>query len=222
MIRTDFSPGKPRLACSRIVPFFTLFYLLLAVGALRADEVQMQNGDRYLGQVLSLNTNSLVLQSDMLGTVRLPRGKVAFIALGSSADFARRVSAIKNASPPSRPALTNAPADWSKLMRQAAANRNLLQQVRNQFLAGADPTASRKFDELLAGLMSGQLNLSDLRKEAQTAADQIKTLKRDLGDESEGTLDGYLSILEDFLNETAPGQTTTNAPVKAPSSIHGR
>src|SRR5881397_996696 len=57
--------------------------LFLATIWLRADQVEMQNGDRYLGTVLSLDTNTLVLRSAVLGTVTLPRGKVALIHFGS-------------------------------------------------------------------------------------------------------------------------------------------
>jgi hypothetical protein len=37
---------------------------------LRVDQVQMQNGDRYAGKVVSMTANALVLQSDMLGSGR--------------------------------------------------------------------------------------------------------------------------------------------------------
>ena len=50
---------------------------------LRADQVELQNGDRYVGKVLSLTTNQLVLQSDVLGTIKLPREKVAVVTLGN-------------------------------------------------------------------------------------------------------------------------------------------
>src|SRR5437773_1817147 len=45
-----------------------LFILFLTAVWLRADQVEMQNGDRYLGTVLSLDTNTLVLRSAVLGT----------------------------------------------------------------------------------------------------------------------------------------------------------
>ncbi len=66
--------------------------------------------------------------------------------------------------------------------------------------------------------MSGKLTVNDLRKEAKSAADQLRAVKRDLGDDS-GTLDGYLSILDSFLNETAsPAGSATNAPASLPKS----
>src|SRR6266550_7083818 len=48
----------------------------------QADQIEMQNGDRYAGTVLTLTTNHVVLQSDVLGIVNLPRGKVTTITLG--------------------------------------------------------------------------------------------------------------------------------------------
>ena len=59
--------------------------LILAMACLRADQVEMQNGDRYVGTVLSMSADALVLQNDVLGTVKLPRGKVAHITMGPAA-----------------------------------------------------------------------------------------------------------------------------------------
>ena len=50
-----------------------------------AEQIEMQNGDRYVGKVLSLSNNVVVVRSEMLGTVRLPRSKVARITLGPEA-----------------------------------------------------------------------------------------------------------------------------------------
>ena len=42
--------------------------LILAATGIRADQVEMQNGERYLGEVLSIDTNALVLRSEVLGS----------------------------------------------------------------------------------------------------------------------------------------------------------
>src|SRR2546425_1927007 len=62
-----------------------LSILLLTSFALIADQIEMQNGDRYFGRLLTFTNDTLVLQSDLLGTVRLPRAKVASVVLGSAA-----------------------------------------------------------------------------------------------------------------------------------------
>ena len=61
--------------------------------SLPADQVTMSNGDRYVGRVISLNGDTVVLESDVLGTVRLPRGRVASISLEQRP--AGRLSAVR-------------------------------------------------------------------------------------------------------------------------------
>jgi hypothetical protein len=75
-------------------------------------------------------------------------------------------------------------------------------QVRQQMLAGS-PEAGGKFDELVNGLMTGKLNVQDIRREAQMSAQQLEELKRELGDEAGDLLDSYLEILNGFLKETS-------------------
>ena len=192
--------------------------LFLAAFFLRADQVEMQNGDRYLGTVLSLDTNTLVLRSAVLGTVNLPRGQVALITLGSggTTNFTRAVSASKRQPAASSPAITNGMNDLSVPLRQLGANTNFIEQVRAQFLADAGPEANTKFNTLVSGLLSGRLTVNDIRGEAKSAADQLKELKRDLGEDTGGALDGYLSILENFLRETAPPPGVSGTNVSRP------
>ena len=199
---------------------------LLGGGAdrLRADQVEMRNGDQYAGKVVSLSADTLVIQSEVLGAVRLPRAKVALITLGAKAttDLAR-VAAMTN--PPVQlpaPVSTHAaPApEIAGALRQLGAHSNLLQQVQSQFLSGAGPEAKDKFNELLGGLMSGKLSVGDLRAQAQSAADQIRAVQGELGADASRTLDGYLAILNRFLKETAPaGDALTNAPVSPSKSM---
>src|SRR5204863_9573675 len=59
--------------------------LLFAPGRLWGDQVEMQNGDRYVGKVLSLSTNMLVLQSESMGKMQLARDKIASMTLGAVA-----------------------------------------------------------------------------------------------------------------------------------------
>jgi len=187
--------------------------LFLAATRLCADQVEMQNGDRYLGKILSLDTNTLVLRSDVLGTVRLPRGKVTLVTLDSIAatNFARLTSTTNGLSGAPFGTLTNGTTDLSVALRQLGANTNFIQQVRTQFLAAAGPEANNKFNAMVGGLMSGTLSVNDIRAEAKSATAQLKELKRDLGDDAGWALDGYLAILENFLQETAaPGISATN------------
>ena len=192
--------------------------LFLAPGPLRADQVEMQNGDRYAGHVLSLNTNTVVLQSEVLGTLRLPRAKVAVITLGDTpAANSPALPALTNGlARRTTTARTNSPVRLSPALSQLGASTNLIAQVQKQFLSGAGPEATDKFNELLGGLMSGKLGVEDIRAQAKTAADQLRALKRDGGEEVGFMTDAYLTILDHFLKETAPSESATNASSSVP------
>ncbi|MGO8700925.1 MAG: hypothetical protein ACLQVY_24810 [Limisphaerales bacterium] len=71
----------------------TTFAWLLALAALPvlADQVEMQNGDRYTGRVLSLSDNCVVLQNEILGRITLPRSKITLLSVGSAAPTAAAV-----------------------------------------------------------------------------------------------------------------------------------
>ena len=205
--RRDLKRGASRAAVAVVSAALTLF---ATAGWVQADQLEMQNGDRYVGHVLSVNSNTVVLESGVLGTLRLPRNKVAAITLDpGSATRSPAPSAATNAvaAAPAKPA-----ADLSPALRQLGAHTNLIQQVQKQFLAGAGDGANAKFNELLDGLMSGKLSVADIRAQASTAADQLRALKRDGGDDAGFGIDSYLAILDRFLKETAPAGSTNNAP----------
>src|SRR5688572_30331622 len=67
----------------------------------QTDQVVMQNGDHYYGTVQSLTTNSLVLQSEVLGSVTLPRAKVKLVNFGTNAS-ANALRSVASASPPTQ------------------------------------------------------------------------------------------------------------------------
>ena len=210
--------ANPGCFARQVSHFYAAVMLFLATIWLRADQVEMQNGDRYLGTVLLLDTNTLVLRSAVMGTVNLPRGQVALITLGPGAatNFPRTASATKRQPTVSSIAITNGIHDLSAPLRQLGANTNFIEQVRAQFLADAGPEANNKFNGMVSGLLSGRLTVNDIRAEAKSAADQLKELKRDLGEDAGGALDGYLAILENFLRETAPPPGVSAANVSPP------
>jgi hypothetical protein len=93
----------------------------------------------------------------------------------------------------------------------------MLQQVEAQFLNDASPEARAKFNELMGGFLSGKLSVNDIRAQAQTTADQVRSLRKDLGEDAGSLIDGYLSILDTFLKETAPPKgALTNASAPPP------
>ena len=218
------SPGIPWLfpKRQRWLPRAAVFTFCVVIAALRvrADQVEMRNGDHYVGTVLSLDTNTLILRSDVLGTVHVPRGRVALITLGSSARTNFLVSAPVGQGSAAPFVLSNGVTDLSASLRQLGA----IHQVQAQFLGAAGPEANAKFNELVGGLMSGKLTVDDIRKEAKSAADQLKELKRDLGEDGGWALDGYLAILDNFLRETSSpvSVAATNASGALPKAEPSR
>jgi len=182
---------------------------LLAVVSLRADLVVMQNGDSYKGKVLSLNANNLVLQSDVLGTISVPRARIANVSFGTNVV----------AKPPttSMSAGSNVAAEVSPALRQLAAHTNLIQTVQSQFLAAAGPEANEKFSQMLNDLTTGKMSIADLRTQAKDVADQLRAVQRESGEDGSFTTDLYLSILDHFVQDAAPAKSaTTNPPAGSP------
>ena len=197
----------------RTVSLYAALALCVAAISLRADQVVMQNGDCYNGKVLSVTTNTLVFQNDILGTVNLPRARVTLIALGTNAtaNVARTVLPAIPSRASSVTAQTNANSSLSATLRELGTQTNLAREVQAQFLSTAGPEANDKFNQLLDGLISGAVTMDGLRAEAKSAADQLREFKQDLGDDA-GEVDVYLSILDNFLRETTPrGAPVTNA-----------
>src|SRR5207247_10888774 len=136
------------------------------------DMLQMLNWDLYLVSSLSLDTTSLVLRSDVLRTVRLPRGKVALVTLGESPATNVTRGPLTTDSQRNAPAVapTNGVVNLSAPLRQLGANTNFIKQIQAQFLADAGPEANHKFNEMVDGLMNGKLTVNDVRAEAKSAA----------------------------------------------------
>jgi hypothetical protein len=90
-------------------------------------------------------------------------------------------------------------------------------QVQQQLLTDASPEAKARFQELAGGYLTGNISESQIRAEAKAAADQLRKFKAELGADAGEELDGYLSILEGFLNEPAPAAalpSSTNRPAQ--------
>ena len=200
------------------------FLTLVAAPNSGADQVEMSNGDRYIGRVVSLNSNTLVLQSEVLGTLRLPRTTIQNITLDSGRAAALTNTGISNpltlrsnslVRVPA-PNSTNSPNDFSTALRQLGSQSNTLRQVQEQLLTGAGPEAQAKFNDLLGGLISGKIDMDGLRAEAKSTLEQATKVRGELGEEGGGMLDSYLAILDGFLRETEPASVGTNKPPSTP------
>jgi len=184
---------------------------LCVASGLRADQLELQNGDRFSGKVLSVSADAVVLDSDVLGKITVPRQKVARLAFGTNA-VAPVVAGPAATNLPTTTALADllkTNADTVATLPQPAMDTNVIRKIREQMLAGS-PEAAGKYDEMVAGLLSGKMNVDDLRRQAQSSADELRELKRTLGPDAGDSLDGYLTVLDQFLKESTAG--STNAP----------
>lgn len=189
--------------------WFGVVFLPCISPSLQADQVEMQNGDRYFGKVKSVSSDIVVLDSEILGTIKVPRRKVVTLTFGAnSAPASKTTNSL--AAVPAAPRVPN-PGSSTSL---AITNMDLVRQIRDQMLAGS-PAASAKYDELVNGLLNGKLNLDDIRRQAASTLTQTRALQRELGPEAGESLDFYLDVLDQFLKETA-GEST--APLPGPSS----
>ena len=196
--------------------------LILSAALLSADELRMSNGDHYIGKVMSVDSDAVVLRNDNLGTLRLPRNNVTSINLDASTSpqaSASKGRTLTNALPRIiPPQVANSETVTAASVRQIKKDTNLVNQVRSQ-VTTAGPGALAKFDQLIDGLDGGQINLEDLRSQAKSAADQLRGLKSGLGEEEMPIVDEYLSILDGFVKQTggpvkpAPAKTAKAAPV---------
>ncbi len=187
-----------------VICFF--FWFVCSVSA--TDLVEMQNGDRFSGRILSLTNNVVILQSDLLGTIRLPRARIAHLTLDAPARTnVAEIKGTTNSAPTLSATTLNLP--------RVDTNSSLVKMVQNQFLSGASPEAKDKFNELLSGFMTGRLSVDDIRAHAQSAAEQLRAARKDLGNEPGWLIDSYLAILDRFVKETTP---TAGAGAPAPGS----
>lgn len=192
-------------------------FTLVATLCAHADQVNMQNGECYIGKIVTVSNETVIVQSDVLGVLKVPRSKIASITFGTNAVSAPAQAPVVASAQPPKPATTNSSSDLTAAISQLRANPNAMQQVQQQMLAGADPKAAEMFNQMMGGLMNGSLNLDDIRKQAKSAADQLRSAKKELGDDAGFAVDGYLAVLDGFLRETAnTGGAATNAPAPQP------
>src|SRR5437879_5182125 len=107
------SPIQLRKVCH---PCF-VFVLAAATGLfalpVKADMLELTNGDHYLGTVVSMTQSNLEFQSEIQGLVKLPRDKVAKITLHESAPLKQAAGArvaIRPVTPTAEPS-TSAPTN---------------------------------------------------------------------------------------------------------------
>lgn len=183
-------------------------------GSLSGDTIELTNGDVLNGHVVSLDGKELVLKSELLGELKLDREKVSAIHLGDKPVLTREAAPApssqgKKADPAVNPevqkVLDSVPSsdDVLKQLQGGSVDKEMIGALQQKFPLLNTPEASGYFNETVSGLMTGRLNIQDVRKDAVNARDQLKDLQDELGPEG-AALNGYMSILNNFIRETEP------------------
>ncbi|MCI0458110.1 MAG: hypothetical protein L0Z62_14195 [Gemmataceae bacterium] len=120
---------------------------LLAALPAAADAVQLANGDVLNGKVLSLDDQQLSLESESLGKLTIPRGKIVTITLGNAKPAAPVVDP-KTAPAPVAPKAGNGVEEAVKqLIKAGGVNPKDVADLQKLFPELAAPGASKYFSE---------------------------------------------------------------------------
>ena len=179
----------------------SLFSLLIFAQSVIADIIECDNGDRYNGKVVSMDEKNVTLRNEIAGTISIPRNRIISISFRDQTQPRPVTAPIVS---------TNRPSAAQGFQFDSAA----VQKVQNELLATATPEATQMFNEMVQGLMGGQMNVGDIRNKAQSTLQELRELQKDLGDdETAALLNSYGAILENFLRQSG---ASTNAAVPAP------
>jgi hypothetical protein len=213
------------IAMKTIRHLLALSLVLMFSSVVLADAIQLDNGDTLNGKVVSVNDKEVTFQSEVHGKMILARKKVIAIVLGdaklapqksaqgyqegeSPKDIVGRlvpknfgVKQLRELEKGKQPAPN--PEDLVDQLRTEGVDPALVNELKVRLPGFSAPPVQKYFNDTVQGLMSGKINLGHIRKDAVNARDQLNDLKKDLGPDG-AVLDGYLSILNGFINETAP------------------
>jgi len=211
--------------CSAVV-FLPLALLLAPLGSARADILELTNGDHYRGKVISMTESNLEFLSEIQGRVKLPREKIAQITFrevvkpaAAAPTAAPLILSGPPTSPPAADPLNNPGGSVAQQMQKQGVDPRLISQIQDQIFGKGSPEAVKKFNEMMGGLMAGSVSVQDVQAMAQDSINQIKQAKKDLGGDAGEMLDGYLDILQKFVNEAATDNTIASSTNSAPAAF---
>jgi len=168
--------------------------ILLILHPLVSETLELRNGDRFQGKLLSVQENGLEWEHAVLGKLTIPKEQVAavYFVTPQAVETSHKISSITN----------GAAQDTSKM--QIAPE--MVDKVRMEILGAAPQEAQDQFNEMVSGLVSGKIQVGDVRKMAIDTVAEVESLREDLGEDVGFALDGYLSILKSFIGKTAPAE----------------
>lgn len=177
--------------------------LIFSVAFAKGDVLNLVNGDRFIGEIESMDKTEIHIKNDVVGVIKVPRAKVASIFLGTNQP----------------PAGVGVIAATQPSVVKTQIDPGAVDQVQKEFLATASPEANAMFTDLVQGLSSGKLSIEDIRKQARDSLRELRELQAEIGEEDDNPLlSSYVGILERFVNQgsTNRAKVAPAAPAPAP------
>ncbi len=212
-----------------------------------ADVIELSNGDTIHARVLQITEQSLKIRHEIFGEVDIPRDRVRGIVLGKvkNSDAARPGTPTgkeqkeekqetpkeiidrlvnKDFGPQAVAKLAegaprqSTPEDVVEQLRVEGVDPKLRSSLHLMLPGFGTPEVQNYFNGRVEGLMDGSITIQDIRNDAIDARDQLKEIMDDLGADG-SALQGYYSILDNFIQKTTPRkQTLKNAPKRQNNS----
>ncbi|MBX3439713.1 MAG: hypothetical protein KF861_19645 [Planctomycetaceae bacterium] len=204
----------------RMILCGSMLAAIAAPALVRADSIELVNGDVIRGTVVSVDERQAVISSELLGQLRLDRSKLKSIRFGdqtasvpstngqpqtdqkpsaSLEDLIRELTGRGSSDDKAKPPALN----LDELFQGGNLDLGGLQQLQKSLPLLSEPEVQKQFQKYMQGLMSGEMTLDDLRNDAADVRNGLKQLQKELGPRGQA-FDGYLDILDSFLNEAAP------------------
>jgi hypothetical protein len=208
---------KTRTAFAKALPA-ALGALLLST-SIRAEVIELVNGDHYAGAVVSMDRSTVEFRSEIQGVIRIPREKVARITFTTMA--LKPAGALPSSGEPTTQvanhlskgsSTTNNAAAVVQQIRVEGVDPNTADQIQKQLLGQTSPEVTQMFNQMVKGLMTGSLTVDDIRAQARSALKDVREVRKEFDGDEGQVIDGYINILQKFLAESEPPPKTPVGP----------
>jgi hypothetical protein len=205
-----------------------------------AEVIELKSGDIIQADLLQVTEKTLRIRHELFGEVDIPRAKVhAIVMTDPETGTTKKVNPDGSKAKQETPKqvidrLVNkdfgpkAVKELEKGARRQQSPRDAVEQLKRE---GIDPDLNRSlhmmlpgfgapkvqdyFNSRVDGLMQGSIDIDDIRKDAIGARDQLREIMDDLGQDG-AALQGYYSILDNFIQKTKPADSKQPNPRPQP------
>ncbi len=225
---SPFSKGSHMFRLATLTLAIVASALVVNDQNLQAEIIQLNNGDVIQADLLQVTEKTLRIRHEIFGELEIPRARVRAIVMadpksgkskkikpdGTEAeqetpkeiidrlvnkDFGPK--AVKELEKDAKRQST--PQDAVEQLRREGLDPNLQRSLHLLLPGFGAPEVQGYFNDRVDGLMKGSITIQDIRKDAVGARDQLRELMDDLGQDG-AALQGYYSILDNFIEKTKP------------------